>query len=95
MQQMTSPGDEDQFPPFLQEIFDRGKVKGEERGKTEGEERGRLEGKQEVLLLLVSRLGFALSDEDQSRIAGCTEMATLDRWIVNALDAKVATDIFR
>ncbi len=99
MQQMTSPGYKEQLPPFLQQIFDRGEEKGEERGKekgrAEGEETGKLEGKREVLLLLVSRRGLSLSTADQDRIGACTEMASLERWIVNALDAKSADDLFR
>ena len=87
MEQTSSPEYENQLPPFLREIFDR--------GKGEGEEKGKLEGKREVLLLLLSRLGLGLSQEDQARIAACTEMATLERWFVNAIGAKAAADVFR
>jgi hypothetical protein len=65
------------FPPFAQQIFERGK----------------LEEKRDALLRLLSRAGIVLSDEDLARIENCTDATTLDRWVDNVLGAKTALDV--
>jgi hypothetical protein len=69
------------FPPFAQQLIDRGIREGE------------LKGKRDALLRLLARAGIALTDDDRSRIAACTDTATLDRWVDNVLGAKTTTDV--
>jgi hypothetical protein len=73
------------FPPFAQQLIDRGKLEGLREGKVEGT-RG-------VLLRLVARAGIALSEDDRARVDACTDLATLDRWVDNVLGAKTAADV--
>jgi hypothetical protein len=65
------------FPPFAQQLIDRGKLEGE-RG---------------ALLRLVARAGITLSEEERARVDACTDLATLDRWVDNVLGAKTAADV--
>jgi hypothetical protein len=77
------------YPPFAQQLIDRGKLEGE----LEGEVKGELKGRRTTLLRLMGRLGIALEEEDRARIEACTDAATLDRWLDNVLGAKTATDV--
>ena len=70
------------FPPFAQQIF--------ERGLREGE----LKGLRDALLRLLARAGITLTENDHARIQACTDAATLDRWVENILGAKTAADVF-
>jgi hypothetical protein len=97
------------FPPFAQQLIDRGKLEGFQDGKLEGFQDGKLEGFQdgklegfrdgkleglrEALLRLVARAGILLAEEDRARIQACDDAATLDRWIDNVLGAKSAADV--
>jgi hypothetical protein len=93
------------FPPFAQQLIDRGKLeglregefKGKLEGLREGEFKGKLEGKLEgertVLLRLMARAGITLSEEQRARVDACTDLATLDRWVDNVLGAKTAADV--
>ena len=71
-----------------------GRREGRREGKLEGKREGRLEGKREMLLRLLTRAGIALTDDDRARIEGCSDAATLDRWVENVLGAKTASDVF-
>jgi hypothetical protein len=73
------------FPPFAQQIFDRGKL--------EGFRDGELKGKREVLLRLLMRAGIVLTKEDRTRIEACEDSTLLDRWVDNVLGAKTAADV--
>ena len=70
------------FPPFAQQLIERGKRE------------GILEGKREALFRLVARARIALTEEDRARILACEDPATLDRWFDNALGAKTTADVF-
>jgi hypothetical protein len=74
-----------QFPPFVQKIF--------EQGKLDGIREGELKGLREALLGLVARAGIALAEDDRARIGACDDAATLDRWVGNVLGAKTAGEI--
>ena len=73
------------FPPFAQQLIDRGKLE----GKLEGE----IKGTRGALLRLVARAGITLSEEERARVDACTDLATLDRWVDNVLGAKTAADV--
>ncbi|XXX79865.1 hypothetical protein WMF30_13930 [Sorangium sp. So ce134] len=73
------------FPPFVQQLIDRGKLEGMREGK--------LEGKKDTLLRLLARAEMVLTDNESARIQACTDVATLDRWIDNILGAKTAAEV--
>ena len=97
------------FPPFAQQLIDRGKleglregevkgkiegkIEGELKGKIEGELKGKIEGTRGVLLRLLARAGIALSEDDRACVDACTDLPTLDRWVDNVLGAKSAADV--
>lgn len=85
------------FPPFAQQLVERGKLEGIREGKREGLREGlregKLEGKREALLRLAARAGIAFTEDDRSRINACMDAATLDRWVDNVLGAKTAADV--
>jgi hypothetical protein len=97
------------FPPFAQQLIERGKLEGIREGKLEGIREGKLEGiregklegiregelkgKRDALLRLLARAGIALTEDDRARIQACVDAATLDRWVDNVLGAKTATDV--
>jgi len=69
------------FPPFAQQLVERGKLE------------GKLEGKRGALLRLLARAGIQLTEEDRARIHACADPAILDRWVENVLGAKTAADV--
>ena len=74
------------FPPFAQQIFDR--------GLHEGEVKGEVKGKRDALLRLLARAGISLAEDDRARIEACMDAETLDRWVENVLGAKSSRDVF-
>ncbi|MDC0747584.1 hypothetical protein [Polyangium mundeleinium] len=78
------------FPPFAQQIFDRGMHEGELRGEL----KGMLAGKRDALLRLLARAGISLAEDDRARIEACMDTDTLDRWVENVLGAKTSRDVF-
>ena len=86
----------EQFPDvelegqFILEFIDRQKARSEARG----EARGEVHGKAQVLLRLLDRSGVELSQEQRTKIEGCTDAAQLDAWIDRVFDARSAADVF-
>jgi hypothetical protein len=81
------------FPPFAQQLIDRGKLEGLREGELKGKLEGKLEGTRGALLRLVARAGIALGEDDRARVNACTDLAILDRWVDNVLGAKTAADV--
>ncbi|WP_437896418.1 hypothetical protein [Sorangium sp. So ce124] len=81
------------LPPFVQKLIDRGKLEGLREGELKGMREGKLEGKRDTLLRLLARAGIVLSESERERVQACTDMATLDRWIDNALGATTAIEV--
>ncbi|MGK4004907.1 hypothetical protein WMF31_19910 [Sorangium sp. So ce1036] len=81
------------FPPSLQRLIDRCKLEGIREGELKGMREGKLEGKRDTLLRLLARAGIVLTEDESARIQACTDIATLDRWIENVLEAKAATEV--
>ena len=65
-----------------------------QEGHRSGHRSGLAEGKRDALLRVLARAGLALTEDARARIAGCADLATLDRWFENALAAKSLTDVF-
>ena len=93
------------FPPFMQDLINRGKhdgrleglrdgkLEGLRDGKLEGLRDGELKGLRDALLRLMARAGLPLTDTDRARIQACDDVATLDRWVENVLGAKTTADV--
>jgi hypothetical protein len=61
-------------------------------GFTEGEATGFIKGKVEAVLGVFSARGITVTAETRARIAGCSDAATLDRWLARAVTAASAEE---
>jgi hypothetical protein len=77
---------------ILQKGEARGRAEGEARGRAEGEARGRVEGLALALLSVLKARGFAVTEAYHQRIFHCTEPATLERWLQQAVTAASVED---
>jgi len=71
-----------------------GRREGKLEGRLEGRIQGRVEGTREALLKVLAARDLALRDEDRARIAGCSDVAALDTWLVLAAQASTAAEVF-
>ena len=60
----------------------------------EGKAEGIAEGEARVLLRLLAAKHLDLSAEQQARVASCTDVAQLERWIDRVITATTATEVF-
>jgi len=60
---------------------------GRQEGREVGREEGLLLGRREVLVRLLARGGLRPDTNEARRIDGCDDLATLDRWIDQAISA--------
>jgi hypothetical protein len=56
---------------------------------------GRLEGERSSLRRVLARRRLPLTAEDGARIDACTELATLERWLEQAVDAASTAEALR
>ncbi|MGP3732766.1 hypothetical protein ACTWJ9_06025 [Streptomyces sp. GDS52] len=70
----------------------RGTIVGDAR--LAGQEEGRVEGKAELLLRLMKRRGFPMTEEIRQRVTTCTDMPVLDLWFDRAIDATTLDEVF-
>jgi hypothetical protein len=69
------------------------RAEGKLEGRLEGERTGELRGKRAALLRVLTRAGLAPAGEDLARIEACSDAATLDRWLENAVGATSLADV--
>jgi predicted transposase/invertase (TIGR01784 family) len=67
-------------------------AEGESRGEARGEARGLAEGRAQSLITILVARGLDPSEDLRRRIAACTDLATLERWIARAIAAKSADE---
>lgn len=63
-----------------------------DQGLEQGLDRGRLTGARAALRRVLARRQLAPSQDDEARIDACTDLATLDRWLDQAITAVCASD---
>ena len=73
-----------------EDLIERGRVKGEAKGEANGEAKGEAKA---ILAVLFAR-GLVVSDEDRTRVLGCTELPTLDRWLRAAVVCEESGALF-
>jgi len=56
--------------------------------------RGKAEGKAEDVLRVLAARNVAVTDEQRDRILACRDLEQLERWLVRAVTATSATDVF-
>jgi hypothetical protein len=83
----------------LEKGLERGLEKGLERGLEKGLERGRLEGQlteaRKALRRVLAGRQLTPSQTDQARIDACPDLATLERWLDQAITARTGTEALR
>ena len=65
------------------------------QGRAEGEAEGEARGKATAILRVLQARGILVAAEIRDQITGCTDLATLDRWIQRAVVAARANDVVR
>jgi Uma2 family endonuclease len=77
--------------PALMREFKLSEQRGEQRGKLSGD----LAGRRSAVRALAAAAGITLSDDDLQRIEQCTDVATLERWVVNGRTADTVETLLR
>ncbi len=74
---------------YAEELIERGRRRGLEQGR----EQERLRGRAEAVLRILAARGVHVGDEPRQRILTCTDLATLDRWFDQSLNATALSDV--
>lgn len=82
-------------PQTKQKLIDKGLEKGLEQGIEQGIEQGRLAEARAALRRVLARRQLALSPGDEARIEECSELATLERWLDQAVTAASASEALK
>jgi predicted transposase/invertase (TIGR01784 family) len=89
---VSEQGEEGQMKTIADELIEEGWQKGWRDGLAEGEARGLAEGqargRAEVVLRLLSIRGIAVDERTRAHILSCKDLALLDRWLEQAMNAK-------
>jgi hypothetical protein len=88
---------------FAKRYYGQGRAEGEALGRAEGEALGRAEGEAlgraagealgRALLALLDARRIAVPPQVRDRVLGCTDVPTLDEWIVRAATANAIADV--
>ncbi|AUX47930.1 uncharacterized protein SOCE26_094560 [Sorangium cellulosum] len=70
-----------------------GFARGESAGFARGESAGLAKGRAEAVLAILEARGIAVDDAVRARIVGCTDAATLARWLARAVTATSAEEV--
>lgn len=70
-------------------LIQQGELRGLEKGKAEGEAKGRAAS----VLAFLSARGMKVSEDQRKRIESCSDIPTLDRWIVRAATAPTIDEV--
>jgi predicted transposase YdaD len=73
------------FPPFIQQLIDRGEAKGRAEGETSAHAHA-------VLTVLQAR-GIAVPDAARERILSESDLARLERWLKKAAVAALIAEV--
>jgi predicted transposase YdaD len=79
-------------------LHQRGRLEGIQEGRLEGMQEGKREGqleakKQTLLLLLRRKFGRKLTVTVKDNVEKTTDLARLDEWLGNVLDANTLADV--
>jgi predicted transposase YdaD len=79
---------------FARHYVAQGRAEGEARGRAEGEAHGEARGEARGVIAVLEARGLAISDAARARILGCTDLATLDRWVRRAVTVGAVDELF-
>jgi hypothetical protein len=86
-----SPAELDAYRKVIDEI-QQAREYGQEQ-RSEGKAEGKAEGKVEAILAVLAARNIPVRSELRARIAACTDVATLDRWIARCVTAQSADEV--
>jgi hypothetical protein len=75
-------------------IVEESYLKGVSEGVEQGLEKGRAEERALNIVRLLEKRGLAVSATERSRITGCTDLTTLDRWFDRAVTVTDTSELF-
>lgn len=78
---------------WAEEMIERGVQKGLAMGREEGRQEGLIQGRAESLLRILTMRGVHVDEPARQRIHGCTDVATLERWLERSLTATTLGDV--
>jgi hypothetical protein len=82
LEAMMGTSEHKYFSDFAQKYYGEGRVE------------GKAEGVSEALLAVLAARGLTLSENDRARVAACTDLVTLGRWLTRAARATATTEVF-
>lgn len=82
-------------PKWFSETQRRSFNDGVAQGVAQGVPQGIAQGKAEALLRILARRGGTVTEEQQQRILACSDVATLDRWLDDALSSMSLEELLR
>ena len=77
----------------LAEGHKEGHREGHKEGHREGHKEGELEARRQDLLLVLSERGILVPEDVRAAIAGCADLARLERWFRRAITARTAAEV--
>jgi predicted transposase/invertase (TIGR01784 family) len=91
----TAPTVESLAMTIAEQLEAKVRAEGRVEGRMEGRVEGRAEGTAASILMVLAARGLPVSDAARSRIEACTDLETLDQWLVAAATTTATDDIFR
>jgi hypothetical protein len=70
------------------------KAEGNAEGRAQGRTEGWVESRAEDVVIVLEARGIGVSSKDRTRIADCTDLQQLGRWLRRAVTADKASDLF-
>jgi hypothetical protein len=74
-------------PPSIRRALSESEGKGVKKGRLEGEKKGRVVEARNAVRRVLARRGLPVDAQDAARIDTCTDLATLERWLDQAVAA--------
>ncbi|MGN2635947.1 hypothetical protein ACTD5D_07080 [Nocardia takedensis] len=63
-------------------------------GRDEGRNEGRVEGETGLVIAVLEKRGIPISDDARARITACTDHDQLTDWVLRAVTAETADELF-
>jgi flagellar biosynthesis/type III secretory pathway protein FliH len=76
------------------EGLQKGRAEGLQKGRAEGLQKGRAEGLRSAIATALSSRAVVLSELGDARLAACTDVDVLKRWLTRAITAAAEAEIF-
>jgi hypothetical protein len=82
-------------PELHEQVVGEGRKEGRDEGRKEGRDEGRVIEARSMLRRVLARRALSVGAKESARIDDCTDLATLERWVEQAVAATSAADALR